>query len=123
MSTESRTKFTAVVTGKASQEFSKSNGGAYVLQNCEIKDGPLAGLVVSGTRTIKNADGATKEPIEVGSEVVLYLSQIPSTQDPTKMKNFFEISTGASASDEEINARLAQAMAGANSNALAEQAV
>lgn len=118
-----RTKFVAVVTGKPSQTFNKSNGGAYVLQNCEIKDGPLAGLVVSGTRTIKNADGATKEPIEVGTEIVLYLSQQPSLQDPTKMKNFFEISTGASASDDEINARLAGALAGANSNALAEQAV
>ena len=118
-----RTKFKAVVTGTPSATFNKQNGGAYVLQNCEIKEGPLVGLVVSGTRTTKNADGATKEPIEVGTEVVVYLTQQPSLQDPTKMKNFFEISTGASASDDEINARLAGMLAGANSNALAEQAV
>lgn len=104
-------KIKAVVTGKPSQAFNKSNGGQYVLQNCEVKEGALAGLVVSGTRTTKNADGGTKDPIEVGQEVVLYLTQQPSLDDPSKMKNFFEISTGATASDDEINAKLALAMA------------
>ena len=109
-------KIKAVVTGKASQEFSKTNGGAYVLQKCEIKEGFLAGLIVSGTRTVKNADGNTKEAIEIGQEVVLYMTQQPSLQDPTKMKNFFEISTGTTASDDEINARLAEALAGSHAN-------
>ncbi len=119
-----RLVFTAVVTGVPSQAFEKSNGGKYVLQNCKITQaGPLKGLVVGGTRTILNAEGKSKEPVAVGDEVQLYLTRVPSNEDPSKMVNFFEISTGSSASQDEINQALARVFAGNAQEALAEQAI
>lgn len=113
--------FKAKTVGTVSQEFSKSNGGAYVLQNCEITEGPLKGTIVSGTRTVKNADGKTKELVPINTEVILHLTRVPSTTDPTKMQNFFEISTGLSASQDEINAKLEAMLASQVANALESQ--
>lgn len=108
MSTTARQSFKARVSGPASEVMNKSNGGAYVLHNCVItEEGPLKGLVVTGTRTIKNAEGVEKEGVNTNDEVQLFLTQVPSTQDPSKMQNFFEISTGLTASQDEINAKLA----------------
>ena len=103
-----RQSFKARVSGVASEVMSKSTGATYVLHNCEITEaGPLKGLVVTGTRTLKNAEGKEKEGVNINDEVQLFLTQVPSTQDPSKMQNFFEISTGSTASQDDINARLA----------------
>ena len=110
--TTTNPQFKAKTQGVSSKEFSKTNGGAYVLQNCVITEGPLKGLVVSGTRTIKNADGKAKELVPTDTEVILHLTRVPSTQDPSKMQNFFDISTGLSASQDDINAKLALMLAG-----------
>lgn len=115
--------FKAIVKSGASAVQSKTNGGQYVLHNCEITEGPLKGLVVTGTRTVKNAQGKAKEPVALNTEVMLHLTRVPSTQDPSKMVNFFEISTGMSASQDEINAKLALVLAGNVSEALAGQAI
>lgn len=120
METPVRTAFKAKVVGTPSQEFSKENGGKYVLQNCEILEGPLKGLIVGGTRTLVNASGDTKEPVELNTEVQLYLTRVPSKTDPSKMQNFFEISTGLTASQDDINALLEQAMSSATAGAVAE---
>ena len=101
-----RLEFSAIVTGGASQTFEKSNGGAYVLQNCKITSGPLSGKIVSGTRTTKNANGDEKEVVPEGTEVKLYLTRIASTEQAGGFMNFFEISTGLSASQDELNALL-----------------
>lgn len=116
-------QFKAITKSVASKETVKSNGGAYVLQNCEITEGPLKGLVVTGTRTTKNAGGKAKELVPINTEVILHLTRVPSTQDPSKMVNFFEISTGMSASQDEINAKLALMLAGTVSDALAGQTI
>lgn len=113
--------FKAKTIAVPSKEFSKSNGGAYVLQNCEITEGPLKGTIVSGTRTIRNADGKAKELVGVNTEVVLHLTRVPSTTDASKMQNFFEISTGLSASQDEINAKLDAMLALNTANALESQ--
>lgn len=113
--------FKAKTIATASKEFDKTNGGAYVLQNCEITEGPLKGTIVSGTRTIRNATGKAKELVPVNTEVILHLTRVPSTQDPSKMQNFFEISTGLSASQDEINAKLALVLAGTVASALEGQ--
>lgn len=113
--------FKAIVESGASKEVVKKNGGSYVLHNCKITEGPLAGLVVTGTRTVKNAQGKAKEAVSVGTAVQLYLTRVPSTQDPSKMVNFFEISTGMSASQDEINAKLALILADNVANATATQ--
>jgi len=102
-----RVEFNAVVTGAPSQTFNKSNGGSYVLQNCKITNaGPLKGTVVSGTRTTKNANGDEKEVVPVGTEVKLFLTRVPSDTHAGGYMNFFEISTGLSASQDELNALL-----------------
>lgn len=118
-----RVEFKAVITGGPSQEFAKSNGGKYVLQNCTITEGPLAGKVVSGTRTILNKEGDTKEVVPTGTEVKLYLTRVASDTQAGGFMNFFEISTGLSASQDELNALL-NAHVGANVEAgLASQQV
>jgi hypothetical protein len=113
--------FKAIVKSGASAIQPKNNGGQYVLHNCEITEGPLKGLVVTGTRTVKNAQGKTKEPVALNTEVMLHLTRVPSTQDPSKMVNFFEISTGMSASQDEINAKLALMLADTVSQAVGQQ--
>ena len=104
-------KFRAVVKSAAtftgSKTFDNGNVGKYNLHNVEILDGPLKGIQVPGTQTVVNKMGKTKEPVDVGQEVIVFHRAEPKT-DGKGVKHFFEISTGEmSASDEEITALLA----------------
>lgn len=121
------TEFKAIVTGNASQELEKTfaNGakGISVLQNCKITEGPLKGTIVSGTRTLLNKEGKTKEAVPVGTEVKLYLTRVASTTQPGGYMNFFEISTGLSASQDEINRLLNATVGEAVENQLQSQQV
>ena len=117
--------FKAQIKGNASEQvFTKSNEGEYVLIQCLITEGPLKGQVVSGTRTIKNAEGAVKTVPAIGDSVTLYHRAMPSTTG-SGYKHFFEISTGVlSASDDALTALLnlgAEPAVNAN-DALASQA-
>lgn len=118
-----RIEFKAIVKGTPSQTFEKENGGQYVLQNCEITEGPLKGKIVSGTRTIKNAKGDEKEVVEVNTEVKLYLTRVESTTQQGGFMNFFEISTGLSASQDELNDLLNASQGVNTANVIASQAV
>jgi|GEM_PF-5186695 len=103
---EDNKTFKATIKGDASPTFSKSNGGSYVLHNAEVtSEGPLKGMIVAGTRTLKNASGDAKKPVSVGDEVTLHL-QIVTNAEGSK-KPFFEIATGAmSTADADIIAAL-----------------
>ena len=119
---ETRQTFKAKVTGVGSETRQKSNGGEYVLQNCIITEGPLAGKTVLGTRTTKNADGKTKEQVPVNTEVQLFLTRVESTNGEG-MFNFFEISAGLTASQDELNALLDQGNVALVQNAMDAQAI
>lgn len=121
MSTTANYKATVISVFAEIKE--KSNGGQVQLAQCKVLDGPLAGLTVLSQRTILNAEGVAKSPVNVNDEVTLYHTQLESTSKPGTMQNFFEISTGLGASQDDINARLAAAMGVNTANALAEQAV
>lgn len=121
--TNPRLAFKGEVIGNPSEIFTKSNGGEYVLQNVKINDGALTGITVGATRTIKNKDGKVKEAIAVGTEVTVYLTQVPSTTEPGKMKNFFDISMNNTASDDDINALLQGANLQVAQEAVATQTV
>lgn len=98
-------EFKAVIVGDSySPVFTKKNDGQYRLVDCEItEEGPLKGIVVSGTLTIKNAKGEEKELREKGEEVTLYHTQLPSEKQKGGFMHFFEIGTGNStASMEEL---------------------
>lgn len=101
----------------------KSNGGQVQLCQALITDGPLEGMTVLSQRTIKNASGAEKPVVNVGQEVVLYHSQLESTSKPGTMQNFFEVSTGLGASQDDINEALNRVAALEARSALAEQAI
>ena len=101
----------------------KSNGGEVQLCQTLITEGPLKGLTVLAQRTIKNAEGVSKPSVSVNQEVTLYHSQLESTTNPGTMQNFFEVSTGLGATQDDINARLALAVSAATANTLAEQTV
>lgn len=121
MEQPARIEFKAIVTSAGSTEMNKSNGGKYILQNCKIVGGPLNGQIVSGTRTILNKDGVAKEPIPVGTEVRLYLTRVPSATQAGGFMNFFDISTGAGASQADINALLGATLGATTEQVLAEQ--
>ena len=80
-------------------------------------------MTVLAQRTIKNAGGVEKAPVTVNQEVKVYHSQLESTTNPGTMQNFFEVSTGLGASQDEINARLANAVSAEVANALTEQTI
>ena len=93
--------FTGTVLTAPSKTFNKTNGGEYNLQSVLITEGPLKGKNVTGTRTIKNANGDTNDSVNKGDEVMVY----PRQSDTGKW--FFELSTQvAIASDEDISALL-----------------
>ena len=109
------TKFKAVVKSEATftgvKEFKNGKQGKYNLHNVEILDGPLKGAIVAGTRTVLNDKGVVKEPVGVGQEVVVY-HRVEPKADGSGNKHFFEIATGEmSASDADIDAILAKALA------------
>lgn len=98
-------EFKAVIVGENySPVMNKSNGGQFRLVDCKItEDGPLKGLTVPGTLTIKNAEGKEKELREVGEEVTLYHTQLPSEKHKGGFMHFFEIGSGINtASMEEL---------------------
>ena len=104
-------KFKAVVKSAATFTGTKSNGGSYVLHQVEILDGPFKGLSVPGTRTVLNSKGEKKEPVAEGQEVTVY-HRVEPKADGNGNKHFFEISTGEmSASDAELDAIMAKAVA------------
>lgn len=93
------------VIAKESKVLSRSNGGEYVLHNCEILDGAHKGAVIAVQRTLLNAENAelkankqayeTKEPFEVGQEIVAYPSTVQDAEG--NFATFFEGSSGAMA--------------------------
>ena len=115
--------YKAIIKSVSAEIKTKSNGGEIQLCNAEITEGPLKGLTVLAQRTIKNAKGEAKEPVKVGAEIQLYHTQLESTTNPGTMQNFFEVSMGTGATQDDINARLALALGTATTNAIAEQAV
>ena len=115
--------YKAIIKSVSAEIRTKSNGGETQLCQAEIMEGPLKGLTVLSQRTIKNAKGEVKPIVNVGDAVQLFHTQQESTTEPGTMQNFFEVSTGVVATQDEINARLLQIMIGANVGALAEQAV
>lgn len=115
--------YKAKIVSVSAEIKTKSNGGQTQLCQALITEGPLKGLTVLSSRTIRNAEGVDKPAVTPGQEVQLYHTQLESTTNPGTMQNFFEVSTGLGASQDDINARLAAAMGVNNVNALAEQAV
>lgn len=97
----------AKTKGTPSVEMSKSNGGKYVLIDCEITDGPAKGLIVAGSFTTVTADGTVKEVPAPETKITLYREVLPSSKEPGKYVNFFNISRGLQqASNDDINALL-----------------
>ena len=83
----------------------KSTGATYSGMNVLIMDGPAKGLVVLATRTTKTAQGVMKKLPELGQEVVLYHSILPSTKPGEKNQHFFEIGMGTlSATNADLDA-------------------
>lgn len=93
------TTYKAVIKSAPSKVMSKSNGAEYVLMNVELADGPAAGHIVAGTRTIKNGAGDEKSCPEIGDEVTVYHTYMESTVDEGEFVHFFEISTGLPQTD------------------------
>lgn len=100
------TTYDAIILSPASKTMPKSNGGSYVLHNAQItSEGPLKGMIVTSTRTMKNASGDTKKGVEVDQEVTLHLTVLTNAEG--KVKPFFEIATGSTATaDADIIAAL-----------------
>ena len=95
--------YKAQITSNPSKVMTKANGSEYVLVNALILEGPAKGKTVASTRTIKNAEGATKEVPAIGTEVTLYHQVVESSSQPGKFVHFFEVSTGqVQASNDEL---------------------
>lgn len=91
--------YKAVVSGTASKLLTKKTGATYVLHPCTITEaGPLKGFVVTGSRTLLNANQDEKEHVLQEQEVTLHLSMVINP-DGTK-KPFFEIGTGIATADD-----------------------
>jgi len=103
--------FKATIVSTIEELKNKSNGGQTQLCQALITDGPLKGLTVLAQRTVKNAAGAAKPLVKANDDVTLHHSQLPSTTKPGTMTNFFEVSLGMGASQDDINALLAVANA------------
>ena len=105
MQNSAKTPIKAVVKSVTSQVFSKSNGAEYVLCNCELIEGKGIGLVVPAQRTILTPTKESKPTPNIGDEVVVYHSAVPSKEDPTKLTHFFDIGMRAgTASQDELRA-------------------
>lgn len=115
--------YSAKIVSISNEIKTKSNGGQVQLCQALITEGTLKGLTVLAQRTIKNAEGVEKALVTVNQEVKVYHSQLESTTNPGTMQNFFEVSTGLGASQDEINARLANAVSAEVANALTEQTI
>ena len=115
--------YKAKIVSVSKETLTKSNGGKTQLCQALITEGPLTGMTVLASRTLRNASGAEKSPVSAGQEVEVYHSQLPSTSNPGTMQNFFEVSTGLGASQDDINAKLNAAVSREVANALTAQAV
>lgn len=115
--------YSAKIVSVTSEIKAKANDGQVQLCQALITEGPFKDLTVLSQRTLKNAKGVEKTPVTVGQEVRVYHSQIESTTNPGTMQNFFEVSTGLGASQDEINARLAMALSANVEKAMVEQTI
>ena len=100
--------YSAIVAGKASKVFTKSNGNEFVYIQVELQDGAAAGHTVLGMRTTLSA-GVDKEIPAEGEEVTVYHTKLPSTKEAGKFVHFFEISMnggGEITSNDELSALL-----------------
>lgn len=86
--------YTGIVKSAGSKSMPKVNGATYVLMNVLITSGKATGLTVLSTRTTKTKDGIDKVLPEIGDEITLYHSVVPSTKAGEKNQHFFEISMG-----------------------------
>lgn len=96
----------AIVIGQPSKEMVKSNNNKYVLVNCEvpgvIDPKTNSNIVVTAQRGTFNAEtGEVKAVPAVGSEVMLYMQQLPSTTEPGKVVTFFSMATGVTSADQD----------------------
>ena len=103
--------YNAQIKSVTAQLKEKSNGGKTQLVQAFIVDGPLKGLTVLAQRTVLNAQGVEKPAVAVGDEVTLHHTQQPSAVKAGTMQNFFEVSTGMGATQDDINALMASANA------------
>lgn len=99
-----RLSMTAIIKSKPSKVLPKSNKGQYVLLDCLITSGKATGMLVTGTRTVLTKDAEVKEIPEIGTEITLYHTVLPSTKEGEKNVHFFEISLrGDTASNAELD--------------------
>lgn len=91
--------FKARIVSEPTAPREKQNKAISVGIQAEILEGPAKGHIVWGTRTIKNREGKEKSIPEIGDEVILHYSTMPSTKEPGKYQAFFEIATGAIVTD------------------------
>lgn len=96
---------TGIVKSAGSKSMPKSNGATYVLMSVLVTDGKAKGLTVLATRTTSTKDNVVKSTPEIGEEVTLYHTVVPSTREGEVNQHFFEISVGlASATNAELDA-------------------
>ena len=96
---ETTNTYKAIVKTNGSKTLAKSNGGTYVLQNVEIQEGPAKGVIVLASRTTLTKDGVIKSVPEIGTEIVVYHTIVPSTKEGEKNQHFFEIGSANDTAD------------------------
>lgn len=84
----------------------KVTGKNYSMVTVELLDEDLKGMLVSAKRTLTNAEGVEKEPLQEGQSVILYTSTVKDDTAPGGFVAYFEISTGTNQAD--LNAALAK---------------
>jgi len=100
----SNPQYKATVISEASEKLAPTEKGSIrVLHLVRLEDGPGKGLEVTATRTILNSYGKTKAGVKPGDKITVFHEQVESTSNPGTMMNFFQISTGQGASQDEIN--------------------
>jgi hypothetical protein len=91
---------TVITTTKEGEPLMKTraNGDQSPVALCGLKltEGPAKGKTLWAQRTLMNRDGVAKEPVAKGDEVFATLVSI------VEGKPFFEVTTSANASDEDL---------------------
>lgn len=90
-------KFEGKILSVSDEIRQKTNGKSYIIGTAEIN---VKGKTLNVTfqYTLEDAKGESKEMLQIGQNVILYHSALPSTKEEGGTQHFFEVARGVVAS-------------------------